>query len=213
MNPSVSLAFNPDTAVAHLEKTDARLADLIARAGPYRPRMRAGNSPFLVLLRSIVYQQLSGRAAGTIHQRVLDLFEGQPNPRDLLALDEETLRASGLSRAKVAAVRDLAGHALDGSVPGLAALREMPDDEIVKCLTAVRGVGRWTVEMLLLFYLGRPDVLPVQDLGVRKGFARTFERDELPGAKELTQFAEAWRPYRSVASWYMWRATELIAVE
>src|SRR5699024_2315528 len=149
-----ALAFDAEVAVAHLEKTDPRLARLMALAGPYQPRMQGGNNPFLVLLRSIVYQQLSGRAAGTIHQRVLDLFDGAPTPGTLLEQDEETLRGAGLSRAKVAAVRDLSEHTLDGTVPELAALRELSDDEIVKRLTMVRGVGRWTVEMLLLFYLG-----------------------------------------------------------
>jgi 3-methyladenine DNA glycosylase/8-oxoguanine DNA glycosylase len=130
-------------------------------------------------------------------------------PERLIKMDAEALRAAGLSRAKVTAVHDLAAHTQDGTVPGPEALQGMSDDEIVKRLTAVRGVGRWTVEMLLIFHLGRPDVLPVQDLGVRKGFRIVYGLDDLPAPRKLTRFAERWRPYRSVASWYMWRAVHL----
>lgn len=202
------LAFDPAMAARHLRKVDARLSRLMDQAGPYRPRILAGGNPFQVLLRAIVYQQLSGRAAGTIHRRLLELFPGEVDANALLERDEEQLRAAGLSRAKVAAVRDLAGRVIDGTVPDTATLRSLSDEEVVQRLTAVRGVGRWTVEMLLLFFLGRPDVLPVQDLGVRKGFQITYGLDALPAPREITRYAECWRPYRSVASWYMWRATE-----
>ena len=205
----VTLTFDPQEAAAHLGKVDERLAGLMERAGPYRPRVLAGGYPFQVLLRSIVYQQLSVKAAGTIHARLLDLFPGGVTAGTLLQKDEATLRSAGLSRAKAAAVRDLAAHVLDGTVPETETLRELSDEEIVKRLTAVRGVGRWTVEMLLLFYLGRPDVLPVQDLGVRKGYRITYGLEDLPAPSDLTRYAEIWRPYRSVASWYMWRAVEL----
>lgn len=205
----VTLTFDPQHAVAHLGGVDQRLAELIKHAGPYRPRVLAGGGPFQVLLRSIVYQQLSGKAAGTIHARLLALFSGEVTASELLEKSEAALRSAGLSRAKVAAVRDLATRVLDGTVPETETLRELADEQIIKRLTAVRGVGRWTVEMLLLFYLGRPDVLPVHDLGVRKGYRITYCLEELPAPRELTRYAEIWRPYRSVASWYMWRAVEL----
>jgi 3-methyladenine DNA glycosylase/8-oxoguanine DNA glycosylase len=157
-----------------------------------------------------VDQQLSGKAAATILGRVLALYSPRrfPRPRDILATPPERLRAAGLSAAKVAAVRDLAARTLDGTVPSMARVRRMADEEIVERLTAVRGVGRWTVEMLLMFRLGRPDVLPLGDLGVRNGFARTFGRRVLSDPRVLSRRGERWRPYRSVASWYLWRALD-----
>jgi len=169
------------------------------------------HSLFQVLVRSIVYQQLTGKAAATILGRVVRLFAPKrfPTPLDLLEVPPEQLRAAGLSTAKTAALKDLAARALDGTVPSLARVRRMEDEEIVERLTAVRGIGRWTVEMLLIFKLGRPDVLPLGDLGVRKGFALTFGKRKLPEPAALGRRAERWRPYRSVASWYLWRALEL----
>ncbi len=207
--PAFRPTFDVGAADAHLRAADQRLADLMDRAGPFRPRQLHGRNPFQVLLRSIVYQQLAGEAAGAIHQRVLALFPNGVSAGPLLEMSEADLRAAGLSRAKVTAVRDLAARVMDETVPGDAVLESLSDKEIVQRLTAVRGIGRWTVEMLLLFYLGRPDVLPVQDLGIRKGFSITYDMEELPAAKELTRYAERWRPYRSVASWYMWRAVHL----
>lgn len=169
------------------------------------------HSLFQALARSIVYQQLTGKAAATILGRVTRLFAPKrfPTPRDLLEIAPERLRAAGLSTAKTAALRDLAARALDGTVPSLPLVRRMHDEEIIERLTAVRGVGRWTVEMLLIFKLGRPDVLPVGDLGVRKGFALTFGKRKLPQPSLMHHRGKRWRPYRSVASWYLWRALEL----
>ncbi len=202
--------YDAAAAVAHLRTTDRDLAALIRRVGPYRLELRAALTPLQALLRAIVYQQLSGRAAAAIYRRVLaQCPRGRPpSARRLAELPDETLRAAGLSRAKVAAVRDLAAKALDGTVPGRRALARMDDDEIVARLTAVRGVGRWTVEMLLIFHLGRADVLPLDDLGVRKGFRHAYGGDALPRRDELEAAGERWRPYRSVASWYLWRAAD-----
>ena len=169
------------------------------------------HSLFTALLRSIVYQQLSGRAAATILGRVTELFAPRrfPTPRALLEIPPERLRQAGLSAAKTAAVRDLASRTLDGTVPSLASIRRMDDEAIIERLTVVRGIGRWTAEMLLMFRLGRPDVLAVSDLGLRKGFQLTFHTRKLPEASAMTRRGERWRPYRSVASWYLYRALEL----
>jgi DNA-3-methyladenine glycosylase II len=205
------LTYDPELARRHLIQADPRLADLIARAGEFTLRPEPTMSLFGALLQSIVYQQLTGKAAATILGRVRRTCAPSrfPTPRDILALPAERLREAGLSTAKTAAVRDLAAKTLDGTVPSLARIRRMEDEEIIEGLTAVRGIGRWTVEMLLIFRLGRPDVLPLTDLGVRKGFARTFRKRKLPDAAVLIRQAESWRPYRSVASWYLWRAVEL----
>jgi 3-methyladenine DNA glycosylase/8-oxoguanine DNA glycosylase len=168
-------------------------------------------TPFQALVEAVVYQQLNGTAAATILGRVKALYPHRrfPAPEDLLNTPDERLRAAGLSRAKTAAVKDIAAHTLGGSIPGSRAIRVLSDAEIIERLTVVRGVGPWTAEMLLIFTLGRPDVLPVTDYGVRKGFALTYEWKELPKPKELHEFGERWRPYRSTAAWYFWRALEL----
>jgi 3-methyladenine DNA glycosylase/8-oxoguanine DNA glycosylase len=207
----VSLTFDPDEAVACICKADRRLARIIERAGPFTHRPEKMQSPFHALLRAIVFQQLAGKAAATIHGRVVDLF---PNKRGLtaaalVAMPELKLRGAGLSQNKMLAVKDLAAKTLDGTVPTLAKLQKMNDQEIIERLTAVRGIGSWTVEMLLMFRLGRPDVLPVSDYGVRQGFRHVYGKQELPTPKELLAHGERWRPYRSVASWYMWRAVDL----
>jgi DNA-3-methyladenine glycosylase II len=186
------------------------MAELIARARRYNITPTVSIRPFDALAESIAYQQLSGKAAATIFGRVRALYPKRKwlDPEQLLATSDETLRAAGLSRAKTAALKDLAAKTIDGTVPAGRALIRMSDDEIVTRLTAVRGIGRWTVEMLLLFDLGRPDVWPVDDYGVRKGFAKTFGRRKLPTPKQLMKFGEKWRPYRSVAAWYFWRALD-----
>ena len=204
----MSLEYDPDEATAFLAQADRQLARVIKRAGPFSMRPERMQSPFVALFRAIVYQQLSGKAAGTIYARVQQQVPGKLTPQAVLDVDDEVLRGAGMSRAKVAAVKDLAGRTLDGTVPTLARLRKLSDDEIVERLSSVRGVGVWTVEMLLIFRLGRPDVLPVSDLGVRKGFMATYRKSELPTRTELLEHGQRWRPYRSVASWYMWRATE-----
>ncbi|MFL6215895.1 MAG: DNA-3-methyladenine glycosylase family protein [Blastocatellia bacterium] len=202
--------FDPQLATAHLSRADAQLAWLIEAAGPFQMAIRTMHSPFEALARNIVYQQLNGTAAAAIHARVLALAARRRlRPEDVLEASDEALRAAGLSRNKLDALRDLAAKTLDGTVPSLARLKRMNDEEIVERLTRVRGIGRWTVEMLLMSRLGRPDVLPVGDFGVRKGFSILYRREVLPTPKELTAYAERWRPYRTVASWYMWRAVEL----
>jgi len=208
---SDGLSFDPEAACRHLALVDPALGELIARVGPFTMRPEPSHSLFQVLVRSIVYQQLTGKAAATILGRVIRLFPPKrfPTPRDLLSISPERLRGAGLSAAKTLALRDLAARALDGSVPTLSRVRRMEDEQIITSLTAVRGIGRWTVEMLLIFKLGRPDILPLGDLGVRKGFARTFGKRKLPDLAVMTRRGERWRPYRSVASWYLWRALEL----
>ena len=205
------LGYDPALAVAALSSADAKLARLIERVGAFGLRPRDSQSPFGMLLRSIVYQQITGSAAASIHARVLALFPGErPGPKQLLSLDDETLRAAGLSRAKILAARDLAARTLDGTVPSRARLQRMDDDAIIERLVQVRGIGRWTAEMMLM-QLGRPDVLPVTDLGVRKGFQISHGGRALPEPAKLLRFGERWRPYRSVASWYLWRANDLVA--
>lgn len=202
--------YDPSEAVRHLSGADVVLADLISRVGPFAMQLRGLQSPFEALARNIIYQQVHGKAAAAIHARVLALSGGKRlRPEHILGTADELLRGAGLSASKLAALRDLAAKTADGTVPTLARLRRMSDEEIVARLTEVRGVGRWTVEMLLMFGLGRPDVLPVGDYAVRKGFAVTYGRGELPKPKELEAHGERWRPYRSAASWYMWRALEL----
>jgi len=193
-----------------LRASHPRMAELIARSRRYNITPAVSIRPFDALAESIAYQQLSGKAAATIFGRVRALYPKRKwlDPEELLATPDETLRAAGLSRAKTAALKDLAAKTIDGTVPAGRALIRMSDDEIVSRLTAVRGIGRWTVEMLLLFDLGRPDVWPVDDYGVRKGFAKTFGRRKLPTPKQLMKFGEKWRPYRSVAAWYFWRALD-----
>jgi len=192
-----------------LAKADPVMAALIAEAGPCTLEPRH-DAPFPALLRAIVYQQLSGKAAATIHGRVLALFGGEVPPPDvLLSEPEEALRAAGLSRAKTAAVRDLAQKVLDGELPMYEEAAALPDDALVERLTKVRGVGPWTVEMYLIFGLGHTDVLPVSDLGVRQGFRLRYGGDALPDATTLRAHAERWRPWRSIASWYLWRAVDL----
>ena len=207
----MALQYEPKTAVASLKRKDKTLAKLIRQVGPFTLAARDARSPFHSLFRAIVYQQLSGKAAATIHQRVLDLFDNKKRftAKNLLTLTDEELRAAGLSRAKTLAAKDLALKTQQGVVPSLTKLQAMADEDIIERLITVRGIGRWTVEMLLMFHLGRPDVLPVADLGVKKGFMQTYGLTELPGAKQLQAHAEIWRPYRSVASWYMWRAVDI----
>ena len=198
-----------DHAHRHLSASDPRMAALIARSRRYKIEPAVSVRPFDALAESIVYQQLHGKAAAAIWNRVRALYPKRKlDPAKVLATPNETLRACGLSRAKIAAIKDLAAKAMDGTVPSGRALLKMSDDEIIASLTQVRGIGRWTVEMLLLFDLGRPDVWPVDDYGVRKGFAKTFSRRKLPTPKQLLKFGEKWRPHRSVAAWYFWRALD-----
>jgi 3-methyladenine DNA glycosylase/8-oxoguanine DNA glycosylase len=204
------LDYDPVLACRHLSDADPMLGALIERVGPYLLRPRRTQSLFAAVVRAIVYQQLSGMAAATILGRVRAMYSPKrfPTPRDILATPPERLRAAGLSAAKTAALRDLAERSLDGTVPTMRRVRLMSDEEVIERLVRVRGVGRWTAEMLLMFRLGRADVLPLSDLGIRKGFALTFGNRRLPAAITIERRAERWRPYRSVACWYLWRALE-----
>ena len=186
------------------------MAALIARSRRYDITPAVSIRPFDALAESIAYQQLSGKAAATIFGRVRALYPKRKwlDPQKVLATSDERFRAAGLSRAKTAALKDLAAKTIDGTVPSGRALLRMSDDEIIARLTQVRGIGRWTVEMLLLFDLGRPDIWPVDDYGVRKGFAKTFGKRKLPTPKQLMKIGEKWRPYRSAAAWYFWRALD-----
>ncbi len=202
--------YDPVEAVKHLSSVDSTLGKLIERAGDFDLTIRQIHNPFEALARNIIYQQLHGNAAGAIHQRVLALFgKKKLFPQDILEASEETLRGAGLSGAKLTALKDLAAKTLDGTVPTLARLRRMEDEEIIEKLIQVRGIGRWTVEMLLIFRLGRADVLPVGDFAVRKGFSMLYGLKDLPKPKELIHYGERWKPFRSIASWYMWRVHEL----
>ena len=186
------------------------MAALIARSRRYSITPGSSLRPFDALAESIAYQQLSGKAAATIWGRVRALYPKRKflDPKLVLDTPDDKLRGAGLSRSKVAALKDLAAKTLDGTVPSARAMAKMTDEEIIERLIQVRGIGRWTVEMLLLFELGRPDVWPVHDYGVRKGFAKTFGRRKLPTPKQLSRLGEKWRPYRSAAAWYFWRALD-----
>jgi 3-methyladenine DNA glycosylase/8-oxoguanine DNA glycosylase len=203
--------FNHLAAVRHLRACDKKFDNLIERVGRFRMELDTHPSPYEALMEAIVYQQLNGKAAGTIFGRVKDRVGGGniPAPAQILAASDETLRGAGLSRQKLAAIRDLAQKTLDGVVPSLAEVELLSDEEIVTRLTAVRGVGVWTVHMLLIFRLGRPDVLPTLDYAVQQGFKLAYKKRKLPKPKELQAFGEKWKPYRSVASWYLWQAVHL----
>jgi len=202
--------FEIDRARRHLRRHDPQLGRAIGRLGAVRFVRQSGRSPYRALFRAIVYQQLHVKAASTILGRVLDLYAPKrfPAPADLLATPESRLRAAGLSRNKTAAVRDLSARVLDGTVPSVRRLSRMDDDTIIERLVAVRGIGRWTAEMFMMSLLGRPDVMPVDDLGVRKGFGLVFGGDTVPAPQVILERAEAWRPYRTVASWYLWQAAD-----
>src|SRR5438876_4220121 len=193
-----------------LRASHPRMAELIARSRRYNITPAVSIRPFDALAESIAYQQLSGKAAATIFGRVRALYPRRKylDPEKILATPDESFRAAGLSRSKIAAVKDLAAKTIDGTVPSARAIARMSDEEIILRLTEVRGIGRWTVEMLLLFDLGRPVVWPVDDYGVRKGFEKILCHRKLPTPKKLMKFGEKWRPYRSVAAWYFWRALD-----
>jgi methylated-DNA-[protein]-cysteine S-methyltransferase len=210
-NGSGGLGF--DTAVAErlVSISDPALGRMIEAVGPCQLRLKVTMSVFGALAESIIHQQLATRAAMTIYSRVCALFPqapAGPTPPQILRVSDEGLRAAGVSRNKIAALRDLAQRVESGELPTMAKIQRMDDEAIVEQLTRVRGIGRWTVEMFLIFRLGRPDVLPLDDYGVRKGFSLALGRSELPSRRELEAHGERWRPYRTVASWYLWRAVE-----
>lgn len=230
--------FDVPKALRHLRKADPVLAAVMRRSVRYNVVPDATQSLFHALSESIVYQQLSGKAAATIFSRFVDLYSRErglrpagplvsgaapaggrrngavgrrrfPRPEEVLATPHEVLRSAGLSNNKALALKDLAAKTVDGTVPPLRSVKRMSDAELIERLTTVRGIGVWTVEMLLMFRLGRPDVLPVGDLGVRKGYMLAYGLEAMPKPKELLALGEVWRPFRSVGSWYMWRACEL----
>ena len=192
-----------------LSRADRKLARVIGRVGCFPTKKLKSQPPFASLLQAIVYQQLAGKAAATIFGRVKALgASGFPTPEEILSLDKTRLRGAGLSRQKIAAVKDLAAKTLDGTVPPLAKLRRMSDEEILERLTQVHGIGEWSVQMFLMFRLGRPDVLPIHDLGIRKGFQIVYGHEDVPKPLVILEYGERWRPYRSIASWYLWRAAD-----
>jgi DNA-3-methyladenine glycosylase II len=212
-------------SIAHLCGIDPRLAEFIGRCPEDRHfrLLTSEATVFEALMEAIIYQQLAGKAAKAILEKVKSKFHvpgpdkitrhGKglpfPTPQQVVDAPEELLRSGGLSRNKMLAVKDLAAKVLDGTVPDMATLRTMPEEEIIERLTQVRGIGRWTVEMLLIFDIGRLDVWPVDDYGVRQGFTRLYRKRELVKPNVLMKLGEKWRPYRSVAAWYMWRAVEM----
>jgi DNA-3-methyladenine glycosylase II len=186
------------------------MAKLVREVGEFglEPEFRC--SPFQSLVQAVAHQQLNGKAANTILKRFIALFPGRkfPRPEDLASVSDDAIRGAGFSRAKILSIRDIAAKTIDGIVPSSRRITNMADDEIVERLTEVRGVGRWTVEMLLIFKLGRPDVLPADDFGVRNGFRLTYKLKEMPKVKDVLAHGECWRPYRTAASWYLWRAAD-----
>ena len=212
--------YDSALALQQLAAVDAKLGALIERVGPFALRVKSTHSPFEALLEAILYQQLHANAARAILGRLLALFgDLHPQPEQLLAVPDEMLRAAGLSQGKLLSLRDLAAKTLDGTVPSIGAIRRLPDQEIIERLSHVRGIGTWTAEMLLIFRLGRPDVFPGTDYGIRKGYLLTFGKvkagkpitlDMLPKeGGDGTWRRRCWKPWRSVASWYLWRACEL----
>ena len=202
--------YDVERGLTWLYRQDPKLGQLIDSVGPYQLKLRNTGTLFQALLHSIVYQQLSGKAARAIHLRLVNLFPNRyPSPTRLLKLSDSKLAAVGLSRAKCKAVTDLARCCINRTVPHASAFKNMPDGEVVECLSKVRGVGVWTAEMLLIFYLARPDVLPIGDLGILKGFRIAYGLKVNPEPARLLKHGERWRPYRSMASWYLWRANYL----
>lgn len=222
----VGLAFDVDEAIAHLRSVDPVLEKIIAGVGPYRPNLR--DDPYASLLRTILFQQLAGAAAHAIQRRFLALYSDgnaaaiptdpratvprslYPTPEQLLATSDEELRAVGISRQKAAYMHDLALHVAEGRLD-FAELPSLPDDDVVKRITAVKGLGEWSAHMFMMFHLGRPDVLPVGDLGVRHGMRVAYGLEEAPTPLQAKEIGAKWAPFRSVGSWYMWRVNEAVA--
>ncbi len=194
----------------HLAANDPVMRRLIRDFGPCGLEPETRRSPFQSLVMAVAHQQLNGTAANTILTRFRKLFPGRrfPRPEDLAGVTDKQIRACGFSFAKIASIRDIAAKTLAGVVPASRQIVKLSDDEIIERLTEVRGVGRWTVEMLLIFQLGRPDVLPADDFGVRNGFRQAYKKRGLPAVKELLAFGERWRPHRTTAAWYLWEAAD-----
>jgi DNA-3-methyladenine glycosylase II len=198
-------------ALRHLRRVDPVMAQLIRRAGPYAVKPERGAGPYEALVEAVAHQQLTGKAARTILGRFYALYGTDccPEPARLVETPDAALRGCGFSRAKAAALKDIAARSLDGSIPARSALARMKDEAIIGRLVEARGVGRWTVEMFLMFTLGRPDVLPVDDYGVRLGYKIAYGKRTLPKPKSLARIGEQWAPYRTTASWYLWRAVDM----
>jgi DNA-3-methyladenine glycosylase II len=207
---SVITSFDLAAANKYLAERDDCLKRLIAETVPFQMDQDPLQSPYEALLEAIAYQSISGKAAATIYGRIkaLSATGRAPTPQEILKLRKTVLRKAGLSGAKVLAMKDLAKKTIEGIVPTLEQAEKLSDEELVERLVSVRGIGAWTVEMFLIFRLGRPDVLPIHDLGVKKGWSVAYGKKHMPKPKELLAFGERWRPYRTVASWYMWRAFE-----
>lgn len=197
-------------ALRHLRRVDPVMAQLIRRAGPYRHKSDRRLGPYEALLRAVAHQQLTGKAANTILGRFYALYGGEtfPEPARLVETTDDALRGCGFSRAKAASLKDIAARTLDGSIPPRRALARMKNEAIIERLVEARGVGRWTVEMFLMFTLGRPDVLPVDDYGIRLGYKMAYGKRTLPKPRALARYGEIWAPYRTTASWYLWRAVD-----
>jgi DNA-3-methyladenine glycosylase II len=208
--PAQLLSFDLAQAMSHLSSSDEKLAELILATKQFQKDLDLAQSPYEALMESIAYQSISGKAAATIFGRVKALGDAgrPPTPEKMLKLKPSALRKAGLSHAKLLAMKDLAAKTISGVVPTREQAEQLSDDELVERLVSVRGIGAWTVEMFLIFNLGRPDVLPIHDLGVKKGWSVTYGKKRMPKPKELLAFGERWRPYRTIASWYMWRSFE-----
>ena len=199
----------PRRAIAHLIDADPILGDVIRRVGPWRLTRRTDGTHFDAVCRSIIYQQLSGKAAATIYSRVLGLYGGRPPlPHELATTADDALRGVGLSRQKLSYLKDLAARVTTNELP-IDTLHELPDDAVIDTLVRVKGVGRWTAQMFLMFRLGRPDVLPELDLGIQKAIQRAYRLRKRPLPPRVIKIGAAWAPYRTVASWYLWRSLEL----
>ncbi|HEY3916952.1 MAG TPA: methylated-DNA--[protein]-cysteine S-methyltransferase [Stellaceae bacterium] len=207
------LPFDPAFALDYLRDADPALARLIDTIGPFRMQIRRAPSIFIALAEAIVYQQLHAKAAAAIFARLRALFpraHEAPTAQQILKSSDAKLRGAGLSQSKLLSLRDLARRDAAGEIPSLTQIHKMENEAIIETLTRVRGIGRWTVEMLLMFRLGRPDVLPLDDFGVRKGFGFAFKRNRgMPTKAEMEKRGLRWQPYRSVASWYLWRGADL----
>jgi DNA-3-methyladenine glycosylase II len=204
------MTFMTPAAIQHLERSDRVLRRVIRQIGPCKLEPVFKRSPFESLVRAVAHQQLHATAANSILDRFIALFPGKrfPKPEHVLGISELRLREAGFSQAKVLCIRDVAAKTLEGVVPTTAKIRRLDDIEIIERLTQARGVGRWTAEMLLIFQLGRPDVLPVDDFGLRNGFRVAYKLDKMPTARELRDYGARWAPHRTTASWYLWRVAD-----
>lgn len=204
--------FDPRKAVRYLKSADPALADVMVRVGTFAMELKSSRSLFGALAEAIVYQQLSTKAAATIYSRIEALFPQSADgfmPRDILGAPPDRLRGAGLSAAKVLALQDLARRVQGNELPAIEEARAMDDATLIDRLVQVRGIGRWSAEMFLMFRLGRPDVLPLDDYSLRKAYAVAFRKRALPSPRTLERHGQKWRPYRTVASWYLWRTLDL----